>query len=66
MIGALSVASREVGHFSNDSLALVGAIGNQVAVAINNARLYELIQNQAERRVARDEAGGDEHEGVRP
>ena len=30
-------------------MSLVQAIGSQVAVAINNAQLYELIRDQAER-----------------
>jgi len=38
-----------VGFFSEDVLEMVKAIGNQVAIAINNAQLYELIRDQAER-----------------
>lgn len=48
-IGVLMVFSRTEGYFNPESLALVRAIANQVAVAINNAHLYELIRDQAER-----------------
>ena len=49
VIGVLMVFSRTEAYFSGESLTLVKAIANQVAVAINNARLYELIRDQAER-----------------
>lgn len=49
VIGVLMVFSRTPAYFSPESLALVKAIGSQVAVAINNAHLYELIRDQAER-----------------
>ena len=43
------VFHRGVSFFSEDVLEMVKAIGNQVAIAINNAQLYELIRDQAER-----------------
>ena len=49
VIGVLMVFQREVNSFSIEMLNLVRAIGGQVAVAINNAHLYELIRDQAER-----------------
>jgi len=49
VIGVLMVFQRAVDFFSNEMLNLVKAIGSQVAVAINNAHLYELIRDQAER-----------------
>ena len=49
VIGVLMVFSRTESYFTGESLTLVKAIANQVAVAINNARLYELIRDQAER-----------------
>jgi PAS domain S-box-containing protein len=49
VIGVLMVFSRTESYFSADSLNLVKAIAQQVAVAINNAHLYELIRDQAER-----------------
>jgi len=49
MIGVLMVFRREDHFFTPESLNLVKAIASQVAVAINNAHLYELIRDQAER-----------------
>ncbi len=49
VIGVLMVFQREANSFSIEMLNLVRAIGSQVAVAINNAHLYELIRDQAER-----------------
>lgn len=49
VIGAIMVFHRRVGFFSEDSLEMVRAIGAQVAISINNAQLYELIRDQAER-----------------
>ncbi len=49
VIGVLMVFHRKANFFSAEMLSLVNAIAGQVAVAINNARLYELIRDQAER-----------------
>jgi PAS domain S-box-containing protein len=49
VIGSIMVFHRKVGFFSDDALEMVKAIGSQVAIAINNAQLYELIRDQAER-----------------
>jgi signal transduction histidine kinase len=49
VIGVLMVFRREERYFTPESLNLVKAIASQVAVAINNAHLYELIRDQAER-----------------
>ncbi|MCQ3935557.1 MAG: hypothetical protein DPW18_00785 [Chloroflexi bacterium] len=49
VIGVLMVFQRMANFFSAEMLNLVKAIASQVAVAINNARLYELIRDQAER-----------------
>jgi PAS domain S-box-containing protein len=49
VIGVILVFHRKVGYFSPEAMNLVQAIGNQVAVAINNAQLYHLIRDQAER-----------------
>ena len=48
-IGAIMVFHHQVGYFTPEHSNLVQAIGNQVAVAINNAQLYKLIRDQAER-----------------
>ncbi len=49
VIGAIMVFHRKVGYFSPDALEMVKAIGSQVAIAISNAQLYQLIRDQAER-----------------
>lgn len=49
VIGVLMVYHRKPHFFNAEMLSLVKAIAGQVAVAINNARLYELIRDQAER-----------------
>ncbi|HEX2698295.1 MAG TPA: GAF domain-containing protein, partial [Anaerolineales bacterium] len=49
VIGVLMVFRREERYFTPEGLNLVRAIASQVAVAINNAHLYELIRDQAER-----------------
>jgi len=49
VIGVLMVFHRKPEYFSSELLNLVKAIAGQVAVAINNAHLYELIRDQAER-----------------
>ncbi len=49
VIGVLMVFHRKEKFFSAERLNLVKAIASQVAVAINNAHLYELIRDQAER-----------------
>ncbi|MBI5964341.1 MAG: GAF domain-containing protein [Chloroflexi bacterium] len=49
VIGVLMVFQRTEGFFNSEMLVLVKAIASQVAVAINNAHLYELIRDQAER-----------------
>ncbi|MBN1304703.1 MAG: GAF domain-containing protein [Anaerolineales bacterium] len=49
VIGVLMVFHREPSYFNPEQLYLVQAIASQVAVAINNAHLYELIRDQAER-----------------
>jgi GAF domain-containing protein/nitrogen-specific signal transduction histidine kinase len=49
VIGVLMVFQRAAEFFSSEMLNLVKAIASQVAVAINNAHLYELIRDQAER-----------------
>ena len=49
VIGVLMVFHRKVGFFGPERLGMVKAIAGQVAIAINNAHLYELIRDQAER-----------------
>ena len=49
VIGVLMVFHRKSNYFSPELLNMVKAIAGQVAVSINNAHLYELIRDQAER-----------------
>ena len=49
VIGVLLVFNRKVNFFSSEQLKLINVIAGQVAVAINNANLYKLIREQAER-----------------
>ena len=49
VIGVLMVFHRKVNFFGPERLGMVKAIAGQVAIAINNAHLYELIRDQAER-----------------
>jgi two-component system sensor histidine kinase DegS len=41
VVGTLCVAMRRHRQFSNDEVGLLNAIGNQIGVAVENARLYE-------------------------
>jgi len=49
VIGVIMVFHHTEGIFTPENMNMVQAIGSQVAVAINNAQLYELIRDQAER-----------------
>ena len=49
VIGVLLVFNRKISFFSPEQLQLIKVIAGQVAVAINNANLYKLIREQAER-----------------
>ncbi len=46
MIGILAVDSVEPDHFTEEHIRLVTPFANQVAVAIENARLYERLQEE--------------------
>jgi GAF domain-containing protein/nitrogen-specific signal transduction histidine kinase len=48
-IGAMLLFSAEPYAFDADQLRLLTAAGHQVAAAVNNAELYRLIRDQAER-----------------
>jgi len=49
VLGVLMLLHSQPDAFSDEDLRLVKAAANQVAVAINNAELYRLIRDQAER-----------------
>jgi PAS domain S-box-containing protein len=48
-LGALLLFHSQTGQFSEDQFELVQATAQQIAVAINNAQLFNLIRDQAER-----------------
>ncbi|HEX6302714.1 MAG TPA: GAF domain-containing protein [Anaerolineales bacterium] len=48
LVGALLLYHSQGNHFTQDQLELIQATGNQIAVTINNAELYNLIRDQAE------------------
>ena len=50
IVGVLTVATRTPYHFNRDEIDLMTLIGNQIAVAIESARLHEDIQ-ESERKV---------------
>ncbi|MDP2731101.1 MAG: GAF domain-containing sensor histidine kinase [Dehalococcoidales bacterium] len=47
VIGAINIYSLEAEHFTADDTQLLANIGNQIAVAIENARLHERMQDMA-------------------
>jgi len=49
IIGTIMVLHHVTGYFGPETLEMVKAIGSQISIAINNAQLYELIRDQAER-----------------
>ena len=46
VIGILNVASPEVHHFSDQDLQLMAAVGNQIGLAAERARLFDLLRTQ--------------------
>jgi PAS domain S-box-containing protein len=46
-VGVLSIQSYRANAFSDAHLRLLGQVGNQLAVAFDNARLFETVQNYA-------------------
>ncbi len=47
IIGAINIFSLRPRHFTNDDTRLLTSIGNQIAVAIENARLHDKVQGMA-------------------
>ncbi|MCB9135515.1 MAG: GAF domain-containing protein [Anaerolineales bacterium] len=55
IIGMLALDSKELNHFTSRHAQLAKAFADQVAVAIENARLYETtVQNEFEAKTVRD------------
>jgi PAS domain S-box-containing protein len=56
IIGVISVQSYSLNAYTQDHLTLLSGVANQVAIAIENARLYEAAQRELdERKRAEDE-----------
>lgn len=47
VIGLLAIDSRDPFHFNTDNIELVSAFASQVAIAIENARLFDEVQKMA-------------------
>jgi len=47
LVGAIQLAAQEVRSFAPEQLALLGAVGQQVGVAVENARLYDQAEQSA-------------------
>jgi GAF domain-containing protein len=48
ILGALDVQSNEPGRFTPDDVAVLATLANQIAIAIDNASLYETSEARAE------------------
>jgi two-component system NtrC family sensor kinase len=59
LIGALSVGSPEPGRFTADDQRLLGTVANQVAVAVQNARLHAYVRAGKQEWEATFDAIGD-------
>ncbi|MES1171956.1 MAG: diguanylate cyclase [Bacteroidota bacterium] len=47
VIGTFSVAAKRAGAFPGDRREMLGVIANQVAISLQNARMYQLVEEQA-------------------
>ncbi len=63
VVGTLGLAAREVTTFDTANLSLLMGIGHQVGVAVENARLYEQVQ-QLRVLEERQRIGMDLHDGI--
>ncbi len=64
VLGVLHVASRKPRHFTTNDMHLLYAIGDQLGIAIEHARLYERLRKARERlrRLARQNLVAEEEE----
>ena len=46
-IGTFSVAAKRPGAFPSDRREMLGVIANQVAISLQNARMYQIVEEQA-------------------
>ncbi len=49
LLGVLDVQSAEFDHFANETLSLMEILATQVAIALNNATLYEVAERTSRR-----------------
>lgn len=63
VLGTLNLAAKRSGEFSERDLTLLGAIGNLIGTAVENARLYEEVGRLAVIE-ERSRIGMDLHDGV--
>ncbi len=47
VIGTFTVAAKRSGAFPSDRREMLGVIANQVAISMQNARMYEVVEEQA-------------------
>jgi two-component system, cell cycle response regulator len=47
VVGTFAVAAQRAGAFPSDRREMLGVIANQVAISMQNARMYELVEEQA-------------------
>ena len=47
VIGTFSVAAKRPGAFPGDRREMLGVIANQVAISLQNARMYQIVEEQA-------------------
>ncbi len=59
VIGVLDVQSDEIDHFTDEDLQVQSTLASQVAVAVNNARLFEQTQRRAAEMQAVAEVGAE-------
>ena len=52
VVGALGLGLRERRHFGHEELSLLQSLANHAAIAIENARLYRLLEQRGERLAA--------------
>jgi len=50
VVGVLNIASRRPRHFSPQEVELLTAVGHQLGIAIENAQLYQELQNKEQMR----------------
>jgi two-component system cell cycle response regulator len=47
VVGTFSIAAKRAGAFPGDRREMLGVIANQVAISLQNARMYQIVEEQA-------------------